>query len=296
MQSHQFSTIPADGVDVFYRYAGPVDAPVILLLHGFPSSSHQFQNFIPYLAYHNYRVLAPDYPGFGFTVVPAERKYIYTFDNLSLTIAAFLDALHIQQFALFIFDYGAPIGLRIALDRPDAITAIISQNGNMYEEGLGETWGPMKKYWATDSAEDRAIIRARILSPERTIWQYTAGSPTGEKGVPPESYTLDLALMEREGNREIQLDLFRDYRTNVEMYPRFQAYLRERRPRALAVWGREDRSFVPAGAEAFRRDLENVEVGFVDAGHWALEERGEEVGGQVVEFLGRVLGSSKSGL
>jgi pimeloyl-ACP methyl ester carboxylesterase len=288
MPSHQFSTISADGVEIFYQYAGPRDAPVILLLHGFPSSSHQFRNFIPLLAAKNYSVIAPDYPGFGFTTVPPERQYVYTFDNLALTTAAFLDALKIQIFALFIFDYGAPIGLRIALSRPDAISAIVSQNGNAYVEGLGETWGPMKKYWATDSAEDREIIRNRVLNPERTYWQYTSGSPTNGKGVPPESYTLDLALMGREGNREIQLDLFRDYKTNVEKYPKFQQYLKERKPKVLAIWGKYDKSFIPPGAEAFKKDVEDTEVRFVDAGHFALEEKGEEVAEHMVSFLARV--------
>jgi pimeloyl-ACP methyl ester carboxylesterase len=286
--SHKFSTIAADGISIFYRYAGPIDGPVILLLHGFPSSSHQFRHFIPLLASANYRVIAPDYPGFGFTTVPSERNYIYTFDNLATTTAAFIDALKLEKFALFIFDYGAPIGLRIALDRPDAITAIVSQNGNCYEEGLGATWGPMKKWWVTDSAEDREIIRSRVLNPERTYWQYTNGSPTDGKGVAPESYTLDLALMDRVGNREIQLDLFRDYRTNVEMYPIFQEYLRSRKPKVLAVWGKHDKSFIPAGAEAFRKDVEDVEVKYVEAGHFALEEKGEEVAEHMISFLARV--------
>jgi pimeloyl-ACP methyl ester carboxylesterase len=288
MATHQFSTISADGVSIFYRYAGPSDAPVILLLHGFPSSSHQFRNFIPLLAEKNYRVIAPDYPGFGFTVVPPERKYIYTFDALASTIEKFIDAIKIEKFALFIFDYGAPIGLRIAVSRPDAVSAIVSQNGNSYVEGLGETWGAMKKYWLTDSAEDREVIRNRVLNPERTYWQYTSGSPTNGKGVPPESYTLDLSLMERDGNKEIQLDLFRNYKTNVEMYPRFQEYFRARKPKLLAIWGKHDKSFIPLGAEAFKKDIEDAEVRFVDAGHFALEERGEEVAEIMITFLGSV--------
>jgi len=243
---------------------------------------------MPLLAAKKYRVIAPDYPGFGFTEVPPARKYVYTFDNLASTTAAFIDALDIKKFALFIFDFGAPIGLRIAMERPEAISAIISQNGNAYVEGLGDTWGPMKKYWATDSSEDREIIRSRVLNPERTYWQYTSGSPTNGAGVPPESYTLDLALMEREGVKEIMLDLFRDYRTNVEMYPRFQEYLREKKPKTFAIWGKHDKSFIPPGAEAFKKDVEDAEVKFVDAGHFALEEKGQEVSEYMISFLNRI--------
>jgi len=267
---------------------GPADGPVVLLLHGFPSSSHQFRNFMPLLAAKNYRVVAPDYPGFGFTEVPPARKYIYTFNNLATTIAAFVDALGIKKFALFIFDFGAPIGLHIALRRPQAISAIISQNGNAYVEGLGETWGPMKKYWATDSAEDRETIKGRILNPERTYWQYKSGSPTNGTGVPPESYTLDLALMEREGVKEIMLDLFRDYKSNVEMYPVFQEYFRVNKPKIYAIWGKHDKSFIPPGAEAFKKDTRDAQVEFVDAGHFALEEKGVEVAERIISFLDRI--------
>src|SRR5215471_19832080 len=213
--------VEADGVNVFYRAAGDASAPVILLLHGFPASSFMFRELIPRLADH-YRVIAPDLPGFGFTEVPAERNYVYSFDGLASTVDAFTDALKIDRYAIYVFDYGAPVGFRLALAHPERVTAIVSQNGNAYEEGLGDAWGPIRRYWAAPTAANRAAIRDGVLTPAGTRWQYTQGVANPER-VAPESYTLDAALLERPGNKEIQLDLFLDYASNVALYPKFQA-------------------------------------------------------------------------
>ncbi|KZP17368.1 alpha/beta-hydrolase [Athelia psychrophila] len=266
------STIAADGVEVFYRAAGDPAAPVVLLLHGFPTSSHQYRHLIPALA-RKYRVIAPDFPGFGFTVVPAARKYAYTFDSLARTLEAFTRALELRKFALYIFDYGAPTGLRLALARPDAITAIISQNGNAFEEGFGAFWDLIKPYWKDPSPAVRASMHW-LASPETTKSQYTGGE-ADPAAIPPEAYTLDQALLERPGNAALQLDLILDYRSNVPLYPAFQAYLRARHPPVLAVWGKNDAIFVPAGAEAFKRVVKDA------------QNHLEEVVGVILEFLGR---------
>ena len=240
--------IEADGVNVFYRAAGDPGAPVVLLLHGFPTSSFMFRELIPRLA-DQFRVIAPDLPGFGFTEVPEERKYTYSFDALARTIEAFTDALGLNRYAIYVFDYGAPTGLRLAMAHPERVSAIISQNGNAYEEGLGDAWGPIRKYWAEPTAENREVIRKNILTLEGTRWQYTHGVANPES-VAPESYTLDVALLERKGNRDIQLDLFLDYASNVKLYPKFQEYFRKSKPPLLAIWGKNDPFFIPAGAEA----------------------------------------------
>src|SRR5215470_11120649 len=253
--------VEADGVRVFYRAAGDTKAPVVLLLHGFPASSFMFRELIPRLA-NRYRVIAPDLPGFGFTEVPAERKYPYSFDGLATTIGAFTEALRIDRFALYVFDYGAPTGFRLAMAHPDRITAIVSQNGNAYEEGLGDAWGPIRKYWAAPTTENREVIRKNILTLEGTRWQYTQGVTIPES-VAPESYTLDWALLERPGNKEIQLDLFLDYASNVKLYPKFQEYFRNSRPPLLAIWGKNDPFFISPGAEAFRKDLPDAQVQFL---------------------------------
>ncbi|KAF7317620.1 Alpha/beta hydrolase fold protein [Mycena kentingensis (nom. inval.)] len=281
------SAVVDSGISVFYRAAGPNDAPVVLLLHGFPTSSHQYRNLIPLLATH-YRVIAPDFPGFGFTAVPASRAYKYTFAALAQTTLAFLDALHISRFAVYIFDYGAPVALRIALERPHAITGIISQNGNAYEEGLGAAWAPIRAYWASGSDADRETVRAGILTFEATKWQYTHGSRDPE-AIAPETYHLDWALLQRPGNFDIQLDLLFDYQTNVALYPRFQEYFRRSQVPLLAVWGRNDAFFVPKGAEAFKRDLPDAEVVLLDAGHFAGETETEEIAELALAFLNRVL-------
>lgn len=275
--------IGADGIQVFYRSAGDVNAPVLLLLHGFPSSSFMFRDLIPRLA-DRYRVIAPDLPGFGFTEVPEERKYAYSFDALARTLDAFTEALHLQRYAIYIFDYGAPTGLRLAMLHPERVTAVISQNGNAYQKGLGDAWGPIRKYWAEPTPENRKVLRDNILTFEGTRWQYTHGV-TNPESVAPESYILDAALLERPGNKEIQLDLFLDYASNVKLYPKFQEYLRTSKPPLLAIWGKNDPFFIPAGAEAYRRDLPNAHVQFLDTGHFAIETHGAEIAAAMREFL-----------
>jgi len=277
-------TVEVDGVRVFYRAAGDTTAPVILLLHGFPSSSFMFRELIPRLADH-YRVIAPDLPGFGFTEVPAARNYVYSFDGLAVTIEAFTQALKIDRYALYVFDYGAPTGFRLAMAHPERVTAIISQNGNAYEEGLGDAWGPIRKYWASPTAENREVLRQNILTREGTRWQYTYGVSDPES-VPPESYTLDAALLERLPNKEIQLDLFLDYASNVALYPKFQEYFRKSKPPLLAIWGKNDPFFLPAGAEAFRKDLPDAKVQFLDTGHFAIETHVVEIATAMKDFLG----------
>lgn len=264
-----FHTVEADGVQVFYREAGPADAPAVLLLHGFPTSSHMFRELIPRLAA-RYHVIAPDLPGFGFTTVPGERSYRYNFESLGKTMQSFVDVLKLERFAIYIFDYGAPVGLRLALAEPDRITAIVSQNGNAYLEGLGDAWDPIRAYWKEPTTEHRDALR-QFLTPEATRWQYTFGEPDGGASVAPESYTLDAALMQQAGNAEIQLDLFLDYNSNLALYPAFQQYLRDKQPPVLAIWGKNDPFFIPAGAEAYRKDNPNARVQMLDAGHFALE-------------------------
>ena len=275
--------VKADGVRVFYRAAGDSDAPVVLLLHGFPTSSFMFRELIPRLA-DRYRVIAPDLPGFGFTEVPTERKYTYSFDQLASTVDAFAEALKIDSYAIYVFDYGAPIGLRLAMAHPERVTAIISQNGNAYEEGLGDAWGPIRKYWASPTAENREVIRQNILTLEGTRWQYTHGVNDPES-VPPESYTLDAALLERPLNKEIQLDLFLDYASNVALYPKFQQYFSKSKPPLLAIWGKNDPFFIPAGAETFRKDLPDAVVQFLDTGHFAIETHVVEIAAAMNDFL-----------
>jgi pimeloyl-ACP methyl ester carboxylesterase len=275
--------IEADGIQVFYREAGNPEAPVVLLLHGFPTSSFMYRELIPRLA-DRYRVVAPDLPGFGFTVVPEKRKYTYTFDALAATVAAFTEAINIKRYALYVFDYGAPTGFRLALAHPERITAIVSQNGNAYEEGLGDAWGPIRKYWAFPTAENREIIAKNVLTLEGTRWQYTHGVLNPDS-VAPESYTLDMALMERPGNKDIQLDLFLDYASNVALYPAFQEYFRKSKPPLLAVWGKNDPFFIPAGAEAFRRDIPAAQVKMLDTGHFALETHVVEITAAMKEFF-----------
>ena len=275
--------VEADGVQVFYRAAGDVKLPAILLLHGFPTSSFMFRELIPRLA-DQYRVIAPDLPGFGFTDVPRERNYSYSFDRLASTVDAFAQVLKIDHYAIYVFDYGAPIGFRLAMAHPERVTAIVSQNGNAYEEGLGEAWGPIRKYWAEPTLENRDILRQSILTAGGTRWQYTYGVANPE-AVAPESYTLDTALLERPGNKEIQLDLFLDYASNVKLYPKFQEYFRKSKPPLLAIWGKNDPFFIPAGAEAFRKDLPNAEVEFLDTGHFAIETHGVEIAEAMKLFL-----------
>jgi pimeloyl-ACP methyl ester carboxylesterase len=278
--------VEADGVSVFYRQSGPADAPVVLLLHGFPTSSFQYRELIPRLA-DRYRVIAPDLPGFGFTVVPEERRYQYTFDSLAKTMLAFTDALNLSKYAMYIFDYGAPTGLRLAMERPERVTAIVSQNGNAYEEGLGDAWRPIQRYWREPSVEHRNAIRA-ALNLEGLRHEYSVGIPDPSL-IKPEGYTLDAALLARPGNVDIQLDLFLDYANNVKLYPKFQEYFRSAQPPLLAVWGKFDPYFIPPGAEAFLRDNPNATVQFLETGHFALETHLAEVATAMREFLRKAL-------
>jgi pimeloyl-ACP methyl ester carboxylesterase len=284
MITYQHATV--DGHKVFYREAGSKTAPTILLLHGFPTSSHMFRNLIPALSDH-YHVVAPDLPGFGFSDAPDRKQFTYTFENLAKVIANFTDAIGLKIFAIYVFDYGAPVGFRLALARPERIMAIISQNGNAYEDGLSEGWNPIQKYWKEPTAENRAALR-EFLKPETTKWQYTHGVEDTTL-LAPEAYELDSALLARPGNDEIQLDLFLDYASNVALYPKFQEYFRSKRPPLLAAWGKNDPFFLPPGAEAFKRDIPNAEVKFFDTGHFALETHAQEIASAIREFLSRKL-------
>jgi pimeloyl-ACP methyl ester carboxylesterase len=283
--------VEADGVRIFYREAGDPNAPVVLLLHGFPASSFQYRELIPRLA-DRYRVIAPDMPGFGFTEVPADRKYVYTFAGLAKTIEAFTDALGLKKYALYIFDYGAPTGLRLAMAHPERVTAIVSQNGNAYEEGLGDAWAPIRRYWSDPSAANRNAIRG-ALTAEGMKHEYSVGMSSSDV-VAPESYTLDAALLARPGNVDIQLDLFLDYANNVKLYPKFQEYFRSSKPPLLAIWGKNDLYFIPPGAKAFRRDIPNATVQFLDTGHFALETHLEEIADAMRVFLAANLGKAQS--
>ena len=283
-----YKHVAVDGNRIFYREAGPRTAPAILLLHGFPTSSHMFRNLIPALA-DRYHVVAPDLPGFGFSDAPNHEQFRYTFENLTKAIDTFTQSIGLERFAIYVFDYGAPVGFRLALARPERITAIISQNGNAYAEGLSQGWNPIQKYWREPTPENRAALRD-FLKPEATKWQYVHGVQD-ESQVAPESYELDSALLARPGNDEIQLDLFLDYASNVALYPKFQEYFHVKQPSLLAVWGKNDPFFLPPGAEAFKRDNPNAEVHFYDTGHFALETHHQEIAGAIRDFLGRKLAS-----
>ncbi|MGA8870751.1 MAG: alpha/beta hydrolase [Candidatus Acidiferrales bacterium] len=274
-----------EGHKVFYREAGPATAPAILLLHGFPTSSHMFRNLIPALADH-YHVVAPDLPGFGFSDAPDRQSYRYTFEQLARTIDGFTRAIGLERYAIYVFDYGAPIGFRLALAHPERVTAIVSQNGNAYEEGLSKGWNPIQKYWKEPTEQNRAALRD-FLTPEATKSQYVYGVQD-ETLIAPEAYQLDSALLARPGNEDIQLDLFLDYASNVALYPQFQEYFRTKRPPLLAVWGKNDPFFLAVGAEAYRRDIPNAETHFFDTGHFALETHAREIGAAIRTFLAKI--------
>lgn len=284
MESSQvhYRNIKVKGLNIFYREAGPKDAPTIVLLHGYPTSSHMYRNLIPILS-KQYHVLAPDFPGFGYSDAPDHSQFNYTFDNLAGTMQGFIDELGLKRFAIYIFDYGAPTGLRLALANPEKITGIISQNGNAYEEGLSSDWNPIQKYWKDPSQANRDALKD-FVSKEATWYQYHEGvsDPTL---IAPETYSLDQHFLDRPGNIDIQLDLVKDYRTNVALYPKFQAYFREHKPNILAVWGNKDPYFLPAGAEAYKRDNPNAIVKFYNTGHFALETNAKEIGQDVLNFL-----------
>ncbi|KAK4937949.1 hypothetical protein LTR10_021514 [Elasticomyces elasticus] len=282
-----YTTLP-NGIRVFYREAGSPSNPTVLLLHGFPASSFQYRNLIPLVA-QKYHVVAPDLPGFGFTEIPDSLNFKYTFANIASTIGSFLDVHKIDKFAVYVFDYGAPTGFRLALERPQAITAIISQNGNAYEDGLSSFWDPLRQLWATSDPvkekELREAVRGAVLTFEATKGQYLGGEPEADKIDEPATYHLDYALLSRPGNAEIQLDLFKDYGTNVVLYPKFQEYLRESQVPVLAIWGKNDIIFPPAGAEAFRRDVKDLKLVLLDGGHFLVESHTQEIGRSMLEFL-----------
>ena len=282
MPKIQYRKANVDGFNVFYREAGQADTPVLLLLHGFPSAGHMYRELIPALS-DRFRVIAPDLPGFGQSDMPSRDKYAYTFAHLAEVIERFTEVIGLVRFAIYVFDYGAPTGFRMAVRHPERITAIISQNGNAYEEGLSDGWNPIRVYWQNPSEANRASLRA-FLSPETTIWQYTHGVADISL-ISPDGYSLDNHYLARPGADEVQLDLLGDYKSNVDMYPEFQAYFRKHKPPFLAVWGKNDPFFLPPGAEAFKRDIPGAEVRFLDTGHFALETHREEIAMAIRDFL-----------
>ncbi|MGE4249167.1 MAG: alpha/beta fold hydrolase [Parvibaculaceae bacterium] len=277
-----------NGIEIFYREAGRRDAPAVLLLHGFPTSSHMFRHLIAALA-DRYRVVAPDYPGFGFSEFPDRSRFAYTFAAYADLMEDFIQLAGLEKFALYVQDYGAPIGLRLALKRPDRVVALIIQNGNAYEEGLSDGWAPLRVYWADPTPEHRAALKG-WLGPDGIKLQYLAGLPQEDiERVAPENWLIDQYLMQRETSLDIQLDLFGDYQTNVDLYPQFQAYFRERQPPTLIVWGRHDPFFTVAGAEAYRRDMPGAELHFLDASHFVLETQAPAAITLIQDFLGKTI-------
>ena len=284
MGTVRYRKVDVDGFKVFYREAGPKDAPTILLLHGFPTAGHMFRNLIPQVQ-DRFRLIAPDLPGFGQSDMPARNAFTYTFENVAKVIDRFTEVIGLNRFAIYVFDYGAPVGFRLAVRHPDRLTAIISQNGNAYEEGLSDGWNRIRAYWQEPSPSNREALRS-FLAPETTRWQYTQGVPD-VTAISPDGYSLDNFYLARPGADEIQLDLLGDYKSNVELYPTFQNYFRTENPRFLAVWGKNDPFFLPAGAEAFKRDIPGAIVHFFDTGHFALETHAKEIAAMILEFLAR---------
>jgi len=284
MTAINYRTAEVDGLKIFYREAGPADAPTLLLLHGFPSAGHMFRDLIPLLA-ERFHLVAPDLPGFGQSDMPSSDSFKYTFDNLAEAISRFTEVIGQRRFAIYIFDYGAPVGLRIAAKHPERITAIISQNGNAYEEGLSEGWSPIQAYWREPTQANRDALRS-FLAPETTRFQYTHGV-SDPSLVSPDGRSLDDYYLTRPGAHEVQLDLLLDYASNVALYPAFHAYFRNHQPPFLAVWGKNDPFFLPAGAEAFKRDIPGAEIRFFDTGHFALETHCAEIAAAIRDFLDR---------
>ena len=287
MSSIRYRRTEVDGFKIFFREAGRAGAPKLLLLHGFPSAGHMFRDLIPQLA-DRFHIVAPDLPGFGQSDMPAREKFDYTFDNIARVIERFTEFVGLDRFALYVFDYGAPTGFRMAVRHPERITAIISQNGNAYEEGLSEGWTPIRAYWEDASQANRKALRA-FLTPETTSWQYTHGV-TDPTTVSPDGQNLDNFYLARPGADEVQLDLFGDYKSNVALYPSFQQYFRTHKPSLLAVWGKNDPFFLPPGAEAFRRDIPEAEIRFFDTGHFALETHHAEIARVIGDFLSKYAG------
>ncbi|OBZ17675.1 alpha/beta fold hydrolase [Bacillus sp. FJAT-26390] len=273
--------VEIEGLQVFYRKAGNPDKPVILFLHGFPSASHMFRDLMPELE-NDYYLIAPDYPGFGHSSSPDRDNFQYTFDQITEIMEAFMNQLRITKYALYVFDYGAPIGFRLAMRHPEKVTAIISQNGNVYREGLGQKWAAREEYWRNPTQEKRDSYRT-AFAPDTIKYQYVDG--TKENQVSPDGYTLDIAYMSRPGSDEKQLDLIFDYQTNVKMYPEFQKYLQQYQPPLLAAWGKNDSSFIPEGANAFKKDLPNADIHLLDTGHFALETHAKEIGELMLRFF-----------
>jgi pimeloyl-ACP methyl ester carboxylesterase len=284
MSNIHYRTADVGGLKVFYREAGSAAAPKLLLLHGFPSAGHMFRDLIPLLA-DRFHLVAPDLPGFGQSDMPARGSFKYTFDNVADVIDGFTQTIGLPKFAVYVFDYGAPTGLRLAVKHPERITAIISQNGNAYEEGLSDGWSPIRAYWQDASEANRKALR-EFLAPKTTYWQYTHGVSDTSR-VSPDGYSLDNFYLARPGADEVQLDLFGDYKSNVALYPTFQKYFRTHKPPLLAVWGKNDPFFLPAGAEAFKRDIPSATVRFFDTGHFALETHAEEIAEEIRKFLPR---------
>lgn len=279
-----YKTTPINDLDIFYRDAGPQDAPAILLLHGFPTSSNMFRNLIPRLA-GSFRVIAPDYPGFGQSSMPDHKSYAYTFENYALVVDKLAEQLGISKYSMYVMDYGAPVGYRLALRHPERVQALIVQNGNAYEEGLLKFWDPIKAYWKEATAENRAALHF-LVEPKATRWQYENGV-SDLTLLDPTTWSLDQVSLDRPGNRDIQMDLFHDYGTNVPLYPEFQAFFRANQPPTLIVWGKNDFIFPPEGAAPYSRDLKNLETHLLDTGHFALETHGEEIASRIEGFLSR---------
>ena len=293
-KNHQvrYRTVEIDGLDIFYREAGSSDAPTILLLHGFPTSSHMFRNLMPALA-DKFHLIAPDYPGFGNSSMPKLDEFDYTFDRLAEVMGDFIDGLGIEKYTLYVMDYGAPVGFRLAVKHPERVEALIVQNGNAYDEGLRDFWKPIKAYWKDKTTENAEALRNSLLTLEATRWQYTNGVRDPET-ISPDNWLVDQYLLERPGNKDIQLQLFYDYGSNPPLYPKWQAYFREFQPPTFIVWGKNDYIFPAEGAIPYERDLKNVESHLLDTGHFALEEDGEVIAGLIRNFLQRKVTTEKT--